>query len=354
MNVLDQASGRDWTMYRADCVRGISGIPDKSVHLCIHSPPFGNLYVYSSSEADMGNSEDHAQFFEHYRYLIPQLLRVTIPGRLCVVHCKDLPLYRGRDGAMGLWDFPGELTRTFVECGWTFHSRVTIWKDPVTEMQRTKNHGLLYKELCKDSCGSRQGMADYLLVFRNWSGIGEGQSFPEPVTVGGERFGRYIGTDPPDPTAIADEHDLHRPTPDRWGRWPRNNPFPEGSEAYRQWSIKVWQKYASPVWFDIDQMNVLNYKKSKGASDERHICPLQLDVIERSVLLWSNPGDVVFSPFAGIGSELLGAVRHGRRGLGIELKDTYFRDACKTLVKFEKDRDQAKLFGPREAEPATA
>lgn len=338
MNVLDQAFGKDWALYRGDCCRAIAGIPDRSVGLTIHSPPFSNLYVYSSSIADMGNAEDHGEFFEHYRFLIPELLRITRPGRLCVVHCKDLPLYKGRDGAMGLYPFPHDIERAFTEAGWTFHSRVTIWKDPVTEMQRTKNHGLLYKELCKDSCGSRQGMADFLLVFRAWSG-----DFADPVTVGGERFDSYIGTDPPDPTPIADEHELHRPGRDHRDRWPAHNPFPAGSEAYRQWSIKVWQKYASPVWFDIDQMNVLNGKLATDSQDERHICPLQLDVIERSVLLWSNPGDVVFSPFAGVGSELLGALRHGRRGLGIELKDTYFDWARTTLERFESDRDRPML-----------
>lgn len=355
MKVLDQANGQDWTLYRGDCVEVIRGIPDNSVHLNIHSPPFSNLYIYSDELADMGNNEDHESFFQHYRFLIPEMLRIAVPGSLVCVHCKDLPRYKGRDGDMGLYDFPGDLVRAFVESGWAFHSRVTIWKDPVTEMQRTKNHGLLYKELCKDSRGSRQGMADFLLVFRAWKG-----EFTNPVTAGGERFDFYLGTDPPDPTPIADEMGLPRPTPDSWGRWPKRNPFhydPENpaspsSQAYRMWSIKVWQKYASPVWWDIDQMNVLNVRQARGNQDERHICPLQLDLIERCVLLWSNPGDVVFTPFAGIGSELLGALRHGRKSLGIELKQEYFEAASDTLKEFEWDRDQPTLFDADvEAEP---
>lgn len=339
MKVIDQASGQNWTMINGDCCEVIKGIPDASVGLSVFSLPFSNLYIYSESEADLGNSADHEEFAEHYRYLTGELLRVTKPGRLCVVHCKDLPLYKGRDGAMGLYDFPGLVMRAHLDAGWVYHSRVTIWKDPVTEMQRTKNHGLLYKELCKDSCGSRQGMADYLLVFRSWS---EGDR--DPVTVGGERFDRYIGFDPPNVAeclrvvqAGGDDIGLRAPSPDKWGRWPKRNPFPEGSEAFRLWSIHVWQRYASPVWMDIDQMDVLNKEAAREDADCRHICPLQLGLIERCVHLWSNPGDVVFSPFGGIGSELYSAVKLGRKGLGIELKGSYFRQACEYLTGLEAE-----------------
>jgi hypothetical protein len=339
MKVLDQAVGKDWILYRGDSCKVIGGIPDRSVGLCLHSPPFSNLYIYSDSVADMGNSSGHEEFFSHYRYLVAEILRVMIPGRLCVVHCKDLPLYKGRDGSMGLYDFPGAIVRLYTELGWTLHSKVTIWKDPVTEMQRTKNHGLLYKELCKDSCGSRQGMADYLMVFRSWEG-----EFTDPVTVGGERFDTYTGFDPPDASAIALDQGLPSPIPDKWGRWPRRNPFPEGSEAYRIWSIKVWQKYASPVWFDIDMMNVLNERAARDSKDCRHICPLQLDVIDRAVQLWSNPGDVVFSPFAGIGSEIHGAIKAKRRGMGIELKDSYYDQAVTYISELEREMSVPTLF----------
>lgn len=266
-SVLGQESGRNWTVMNGDCVEIIKGLPDSSMGMCLYSPPFSSLYIYSDSVSDMGNSADHEEFARHYSFLAGELLRVTKPGRLAVVHCKDLPLYKNRDGAMGLFQFPDVLLKCHLDAGWTFHSRVTIWKDPVVEMQRTKNHGLLYKELCKDSCGSRQGMADYLLVFRNWGG-----EFADPVTSGEERFDSYVGLDPPDPTAIADEFSFMRPVADKWGRWPKRNPFPPGSEAFRIWSIKVWQKYASPVWFDIEMMRTLNEKAAKESGDQKHIC----------------------------------------------------------------------------------
>lgn len=369
MDVIDQAQGQRWALYNGDSCEVVKRIPDASVGLCLFSPPFSQLYTYSDSIADMGNAADHGEFFDHYRYLLPELKRITKPGRLCVVHCKDLPLYKGRDGAMGLYDFPGDLVRAHVDAGWVFHSRVTIWKCPVTEMQRTKNHGLLYKELTKDSAGSRQGMADYLLVFRRWDG-----EFADPVNAGvtigddgkpvlRERFDYYEGLEPPDPTEIAyiinaefeqgeaDSGRVRAPQPDKWGRWPRRNPFPEGSEAARQWSIRVWQRYASPVWSDIDQMCVLNGKVARDDADEKHICPLQLDVIRRCVHLWTNPGDVVFSPFAGIGSELHGAIGLGRKAVGIELKESYFRQAAAYLAQFEAEMDAPKLDFDATPEP---
>lgn len=332
MRCLNQESGRDWHLYHGDCCEVIRGIPDASVGMCLYSPPFSNLYIYSDSIADMGNSADHEEFARHYAFLAGELLRITRPGRLCVVHCKDLPLYKNRDGSMGLYDFPGLLMRVHLDAGWVLHSKVTIWKDPVTEMQRTKNHGLLYKELCKDSCGSRQGMADYLLVFRAWTG-----DFGDPVASGAQRFDAYVGLDPPDPTDIAAEFGLPAPVPDRWGRWPRTCPFPRDSEAHRCWSIKAWQKYASPVWMDVNQMRTLNEDAGRESGDEKHICPLQLDVIERAIHLWTNPGDVVFTPFAGLGSELFGAVNLGRKAVGIELKDSYFRWAANNLRVLEND-----------------
>lgn len=316
--------GTRWTLYEGDCVATAKGLADNSVHLSVYSPPFENLYVYSDSMADMGNSRDSDEFFAHYTYLIRELYRVTIPGRLSVVHCKDLPAYMGRDGAAGLKDFPGKIVAAHEACGWQYHSRVTIWKDPVIEMQRTKNHGLLHKSLCDDSCNSRQGMADYLVVFRKWDGKGDG--FPEPVVGESPRVrfkrGEYVGEAPP-----------------AWDNSDRLN------------SINVWQRYASPVWFDIRQTNVLQYREARGEDDTKHICPLQLDVIERSIHLWSNPGDLVLSPFTGIGSEGYCAVKMGRRFVGSELKPEYCEVARKNLARaVSLSDDGAGLFAVEAAQ----
>lgn len=369
------ASGRNWTMRLGDSCVSIKDIPDDTAGFQVMSPPFKNLYIYSDDIADMGNCVDGEEFFTHFQFLIPELSRILKPGRLCAIHCKDLPLYEGRDGVRGLEDFPGEIVRAFLgsdaqtlltarkillrlgmgtkeiddaltqmgptSTGWAFHSRVTIWKDPVTEMQRTKNHGLLYKELCKDSSGSRQGMADYLLVFRNW----KGDVFPDPVHGSNpERFADYIGLEPPDPTHIADRHGLPRPIVNKDGRWPHHNPFPAGSKAYREWSIMVWQKYASPVWFDIDQTNVLNHRIARSDRDQKHICPLQLDVIKRAIHLWSNPRDIVYSPFAGVGSEGYGALELDRQFEGGELKPEYWKIACSHLTGLEADMSRVTLL----------
>lgn len=305
--------GENWRMMLGDCVTRISEIESNSVHLSVYSPPFANLYIYSDSIADMGNSADEEEFFQHYLFLIKELHRVTMPGRLSVVHCKDLPLYRNRDGAAGLKDFPGRIVKAHEDAGWIYHSRVTIWKDPVIEMQRTKNHGLLHKNFSVRAEVTRQGMADYILVFRKWEGV---EGTESPVTVKHARKpGDYIGTNAP--TRFDNDRD---------------------------YSIQVWQRYASPVWFDIDQTNVLNFKIARENEDEKHICPLQLDVIERAVDLWSNPGELVFSPFAGVGSEGWGAMKLKRRFLGIELKESYFRVACQNLREMEASQNVPTLF----------
>ncbi len=338
MDCINERHGESWSLYHGDSCRVIKGIPDDSVDFGIHSPPFANLYIYSDSEADMGNCQDTDEFIEHYRYLIRELHRTTVPGRLCAVHCKDLPRYQNRDGAGGLEDFPGRIREAFEGEGWQFHSRVTIWKCPVTEMQRTKNQGLLHKQLCDDSAYSRQGMADYLMVFRKWDGRPSTGEFPKPVGVDPlYRFTSYIGTNPPSvgPQWRADG-DGEVMVSDS-GRAVQN--------TRRNYSIEVWQRYASPVWFDINQMRVLNTKLAKESDEERHICPLQLDVIERAVHLWTNEGDVVFSPFAGIGSEGVGALNMGRRFIGCELKESYFRVACENLIAVEESKRQRSLFG---------
>lgn len=307
----------DWTIAHGDCVEVTRAMPSDAIGLSVYSPPFENLYTYSESMADMGNSANSEEFFRHYEYLLRELYRVTIPGRLTAVHCKDLPAYKGRDGAAGLKDFPGKIIAAHERCGWQYHSRITIWKDPVIEMQRTKNHGLLHKILCKDSCNSRQGMADYVVVFRKWvDGIDQ---FPDPVKRDSDaRFNKYIGD----------------------GQW-------ESTGNARTDSINVWQRYASPVWFDIRQTNVLNnYRKAKGEDDTKHICPLQLDVIARCVELWSNPGDLVYSPFGGIGSEPYIAIKMGRKAMCAELKEEYVEQAIENLTKAtrEVEEEDASLF----------
>jgi len=276
-------SGDLWTMHNGDCVDVLKTMDADSIHMSVFSPPFSNLYIYSDSVRDMGNCADDAEFLKSMGFLFAELYRITKPGRLCAIHCKDLPLYKGRDGAAGLRDFPGDLIRAASAEGWTFASRCTIWKDPVIEMQRTKNHGLLYKQLRKDSTYSRQGMADYVIAFRKWAEV--------------------------DAEPVSHTHDS----------------FP----------LDQWQQWASPVWMDIDQTNVLNYQLAKSDGDERHICPLQLGVIERAIYLWSNPNDLILSPFGGIGSEGVGAMRAGRRFVGIELKPEYFDVACRFLAEEE-------------------
>lgn len=321
MKVLGQAHGENWTLYHGDCVRVTAGLPDNSLDLSVYSPPFLDLYIYSDSVADMGNAADSDEFMQHYGYLLRELYRATVPGRLTAVHCKDLPLYRNRDGAAGLRDFPGMIVREHEAAGWTFHSRVTIWKDPVIEMQRTKSHGLLFKNFRERREVVRQGMADYVLVFRKWEGV-EGTMSTKPIT-----------------------HEL--PLPEDRGRahpgYHGTCPPPTWEDAY-DYRLQVWQRYASPVWFDIDQTDVLNYEVARDNNDDKHICPLQLGVIRRCVDLWSNPGDVVFSPFAGIGSEGYVAVEMGRRFVGVELKDSYFRWAQRFLREAEQATGQLDMF----------
>lgn len=296
INCLDADYGEGWALYHGDCVDVVRQMPDASVGLALYSPPFSDLYTYSDSALDMGNCNGDREFLEHYGFLVEQLHRVLKPGRLCVVHCKDLVNYKGRDGMAGLRDFPGDLIRVHQQAGFSFHSRITIWKDPVIEQQRTKAHGLLYCQLRKDSTFSRQGLAEYVLVFRRWADEGEGAAV-EPV-----------------------------------------------GHTHETFPLDQWQRWASPVWMDIDQTNVLNVSAAREDRDEKHMCPLQLDVIERALVLWSNPGDIVLSPFAGIGSEGWGALKARRRFVGVELKESYFRQGAKNLALVTAN-EQLGLFG---------
>lgn len=306
-NILSQAEGENWTLFHSDCVTFAEGLPEASVDFSIYSPPFANLYIYSDSIADMGNCANENEFFAQYRYLIAELFRATVPGRLTAVHCKDLPAYFGADGYAGLKDFPGAIIRAHEEAGWNFHSRVTIWKCPVTERERTNNNGLLHKSVLRDQSQLRQGMADFLIVMRKPPLDGLVSS--KPISRGG--FKDYIGTAEADPRVEGSFH------PSKYSR----------TSVASDDSINVWRRYAEPVWWDIDQQDVLNFKIARSAKDEKHICPLQLGVIRRAIQLWSNPGDVVFSPFTGIGSEGVCSVEMGRKFIGTELKEEYFNHA---------------------------
>lgn len=292
------------SIYNGDCVEVIKGIPDEGVGFTVFSPPFASLYTYSNSDRDMGNSKTYEEFSEHFRFLIGELYRVTQPGRLCSVHCMNLPTSKTRHGYIGIQDFRGDIIRDFQREGWIFHSEVCIWKDPVTAMQRTKALGLLHKQLVKDSCLSRQGIPDYVVTFRK---PGENKNRVE-----GELD--YFAGD-------------------------------KGSfQSTGRLSIDIWQRYASPVWMDIDMSNTLQFTTARDEKDERHICPLQLDVIERCVQLWSNPGDIVLTPFMGIGSEVYVALKTGRKAVGVELKESYFRVAKKNAKLAIKEAAASRLF----------
>ena len=280
---INTETGDGWTIANADCVRFAQSLADNSIDFSIYSPPFASLYIYSADAQDMGNCKDDEEFMEHYRFLIDEKLRITKPGCLSAVHCKNLVNYTNRDGHAGMRDFRGEIIRAHTELGWAYHAEVTIWKDPVIEMQRTKAQGLLYKQLRQNSKYTRTGMAEYLMIFRKW---GEPEEMKE--------------------NPVKHTHDS----------------FP----------LDQWQQWASPVWMDIQQTRVLNVRAARDAQDEKHLCPLQLDVIERAVTLWSNPGDLVYSPFTGIGSEGVGALQLGRRFVGSELKESYFKQACGNLA----------------------
>ena len=332
MSVINQATNEEYSVANGDCVEVWRGLPDDSIGFTIFSPPFSQLYIYSDSNRDMGNAKDDDEFFQHYGYLVPELLRTTIPGRLCAVHCKDLPLYRGRDGASGLSDFPGKIIACHEKHGWTFHSRITIWKCPVTERERTNNNGLLHKTVMRDSSQIRQGMADYLLLFRKTPPDEESNLSTQPIAR--ERgFDRYVGCPDLDPRKYLD----HPAT------FARTGLRSIGEDDIND-SIVLWRRYAEPVWWDIDQTDVLNFHMAKTEGDERHICPLALGLIRRSIYMWSNKGDIVASPFTGIGSEGYVAVQEGRKFVGAELKDTYWKYAVKHLDQAIAERDTPVLF----------
>jgi len=277
MNCMDQVVNDRYAIYHGDCVEALRGLPDQSIGYSIFSPPFASLYTYSNSPRDMGNVRDDAEFFEHFDFLIAELRRVMKPGRNISFHCMDMPSSKERDGVIGLKDFPGDLLRAFQRHGFIFHAKATIWKDPVTAMQRTKALGLLHKSVRENAAMCRMGIPDYLITVR-----APGEC--ERVTHGAE--------------------------------------FP----------VDLWQKVASPVWMDINPSDTLQYMSAREHDDERHICPLQLEVIRRGVMLWTNPGDIVLSPFMGIGSEGYVSVQMGRKFVGVELKASYFQQARENMA----------------------
>lgn len=289
--VIDQTIMPDWALYQGDSMEVIKGVPDNGVGLSVFSPPFASLYTYSASERDLGNSRDYEQFFEGFAFLIRELLRVTAPGRIAAVHCQDLSTTKATHGVIGLRDFPGDIIRAFIKEGWVYDGRVTIDKDPQAQAIRTHSKALLFVQLEKDSSWSRPAMADYIVRFRK-----------------------------PGENANRIKPDLSR---DEWIQWAR------------------------PVWYDIDESDTLNTALAREEKDERHICPLQLGTIERCVRLWSSPSDVVLSPFAGIGSEGVVSLRRGRKFLGIELKQSYYKTAIRNLTNACK---QTSIFDRMVAE----
>lgn len=302
MNILNQVINDRFAIYHADNVELVRGIPDNSIHYTLFSPPFSSLYTYSNSDRDMGNSKNDTEFMNHFQYLAKELYRITMPGRLLSFHCMDLPLMKERDGVIGLKDFPSMIRQVFEDCGFIYHSKVTIYKSPVSEMQRTKALGLLHKQIKKDSAMSRQGIPDYIVTMRK-----PGEN-PERVTHTDESF-----------------------------------------------PVSVWQRYASPVWMDIRQSDTLQRTSARAEKDEKHIAPLQLEVIKRCIELWTNPGDIVLDPFAGIGSTNFVALRMNRRTVGVELKESYYNQAvanCQQALQMEPLED---LFDEKETqEPSPA
>lgn len=301
---MRQKHSENWSLYNGDCVETLKNFKDNSFDYSIFSPPFASLYTYSDSIQDMGNSKSDEEFYIHFKFLVKELYRTIKQGRLVSFHCMLIPAMKERDGYIGIKDFRGDLIRMFQAEGFIFHSEVTIWKDPLVEATRTKALGLMHKQLCKDSSMCRQGLPDYVVTMRK---PGVNENFITHDT----GLTCYAGAETPDGKVLSHE---------------------------------IWRKYASPVWMDIRQTNTLNKMPARDEKDEKHICPLQLDVIERCLTLWSNAGDTIFSPFGGIGSEGYKAVEMGRKSVATELKQSYFDVALKNMRQIENKPTQLELF----------
>lgn len=317
MAVKDQKITKRYSMYNGDCCEVLPKLPDESIGLSLFSPPFASLYAYSDSPQDMGNSKSYEEFFEHFDFLVQQLHRVMMPGRIVAMHVMDIPTLKSRDGFIGILDFTGDVVRAFQKRGFAYHSRVCVWKDPLIAATRTHALGLAHKQIVKDSSLCRMGIADYVVALRK-----KGDN-PKPIC---------------NENGLTEYHG-EKPIPAYLSRY--ENWKDQGTNKRSHW---IWQQYASPVWDDIRQTKVLPFRGAKEEEDERHVCPLQEDVIQRCLALWSAPDDIVLSPFAGVGSEVYTAVREGRKAIGIELKTSYYRQALKNLESLKLPKHSEKGF----------
>lgn len=318
MAVMDQKVTNKYAIYNGDCMEVMRGIGDEKIHLSVYSPPFGGLYHYSSDERDLSNCTDYAEFFKHYGFIVKELNRITMRGRLTAVHCTDIP--SSNSGKDYLTDFPGDVIRLHAENGWRFVARHTIWKEPLWVRNRTLTKNLAHKTIVDDSAYGGVASADYMLIFR--------KAGDNPVPIAHPTgFDYYAGECPMPANILKYKH------------------F-EGDQKQNRFSHWIWRRYASSIWDDINMGNVLPFQDCKDPDDEKHVHPLQLDVIDRCIIMRSNPGETVFTPFMGVGSEVYSAVRHGRRGVGAELKNSYFRQAVKNM-ELSGDaavRPQAEMF----------
>jgi DNA modification methylase len=315
--VINQDIKKEYAIYNGDCIDVMESFPEDKIHISVYSPPFGGLYYYSSSERDLSNCKDYSEFFEHYEYVVKEIFRLTMPGRVTCVHCMDIP--SGNSGVDTLIDFPGDIIRMHEKIGFKYIARYSVWKEPLGVRNRTMAKNLAHKTIVTDSSLCSVASADYLLVFR--------KKGDNPV-----KIAHPVGL-----TSYAGEreipHELYK-----YRGW-------KGNQIENRFSHWIWRQYASAFWDDVRIKRVLPYKESKTEEDEKHIHPLQLDVIERCVVLWSNPGEVLWTPFMGVGSEVYGAVVNDRKGIGAELKSSYYRQAVKNVAEALKDKPkQVGLF----------
>lgn len=316
MAIIDQKLGEKFALYNGDCCEVMKSFPDNSVHLSIYSPPFGGLYHYSSSERDLSNNKDYNQFFDHYAFVVKELNRITMPGRMTAVHCADVP--SGNSGCDHMIDFPGDIIRLHEKHGWKYVARYCVWKEPLGVRNRTMAKNLAHKTIVDDSSKCSNASADYLLIFRNKGDNKIPIRHPEGLT-------SYAGDRKIPSDLLPYKGWTGKQTENRFSHW-------------------IWRNYASAFWDDVRLGRVLPFKESRDEQDEKHVHPLQLDVIERAVVLWSNPGEIVFTPFMGVGSEVYAAVINGRKGVGVELKQSYYRQSVRNIEIAATERTQSDLL----------
>ncbi len=325
-HVLDQTIGERYALYNGDCMEVMADFPGESIHLSVYSPPFAGLYQYTSSERDLSNCAGYDEFFEHYGHVVAELARVTMPGRMSAVHCMDVPT--GNSGGDALTDFPGDIIRLHARHGWAYVARYHVWKEPLTVRNRTMKKDLAHRTLVDDSSRCSVASADYLLIFRR---RGENQV---PI-VHPDGLMDYAG-------ARNVPHELLS-----YRGWTGN----QRENRYSHW---IWRQYADAFWDDVRLDRVLPFREARDEEDERHVHPLQLDVIERALILWSNVGERVLTPFMGVGSEVYGAVLNSRYGIGVELKPSYYRQAVRNIEAVGLEASQDELFLPPAPEPVEA